>query len=160
MSEKISIWKILYMGSYMESINSKPDLIHVFKLEKFENLWNFFSQYRNFAIATGVAKFKITISPKIKLMIEKFRARFVDAKVWIVFRRDRSPNFFVAGLNQSDPRHEHALTNHITGFDLVSICTYWITFPFRYLLFGHYHMTHIISIVTRWRNRMLRNSIT
>lgn len=73
----------------------------------------------------------------------KNRAQFVDARVWIVFRRDRSPNFFVAGLNQSDPRHEHALTNHITGFDLVSICTYWITFPFRYLLFGHYHMTHI-----------------
>ena len=42
--EKISIWKILYMGSYMESINSKPDLIHVFKLEKFENFWNFFIQ--------------------------------------------------------------------------------------------------------------------
>lgn len=64
-----------------------------------------------------------------------------------------------------DPRHEHALTNHITGFDLVSICTYWITFPFRYLLYGHYHMTHIylmmqqIVHVTRknFRGRISQN---
>lgn len=162
-----------YMGSYMESINSKPDLIPRFQTWKFENFWNidfhnsvFFSVWDRDR-SCEIVQFNV-VKEKLNSW-SKIRAHFADARVWIVFRRDRSPNFFVAGLNQSDPRHWTCIDQshhriwfgiymYVLNYFSISISTLWALSHDSYLS-SNYDVTDCSYHVTRknFRGRISQN---